>query len=128
MAAIMALNTNAAGPSVQSFLKMDPIAQSKTQIATVLCALLIAGISCYVLLVCNLESQSATVRLRSETPDLVDDREVLRARREENISRKARVAPMRKGKSQTPESGGFPLRASSRESAARARGGKREGP
>src|SRR5690242_13842722 len=128
MAAIMALNTNAAGPRVHSFLKMDPIAQSKTQITAVLRALLIACVPCYVLLVRNLESQPAAVRLRSKTPDLIDNREVLCARREEDISGKAPVAPVCERKSKAPESGGFPLRARSGERAARARGGKREGP
>src|SRR5215472_1470963 len=128
MAAIMALNTSAAGPKVQSFLKMDPIAQSKTKVGSVLRALLIARIPSYVLLVRYLESQPTAVGLRSETPDLVNDCEILSARRKEGVSGKPPVAPMREGKSETAQPRRLPFDTCSRKGAARACGGECEGP
>src|SRR5690242_2113263 len=79
MAAMMALKTKAAGPSLQSFLKMDPIAQSETRVRPVLRTPLIAAESRQILTVCNLQPQSAAVSLRGETTDLIHDGEIFRA-------------------------------------------------
>src|ERR1700745_2050360 len=104
MAAIMAFNTNAAGPSLQSLSKMDPIAQSKTQITAVLRALLIARISSYLLARGGLELPSAAVSLRGETPDLIHDSKVFRTGSEEDISDNASIAPVREWKAEACES------------------------
>src|SRR5215831_18322315 len=104
IAAIMALKTKAAGPSLQSFSKMDPIAHSKHRVSAVLRAFLIGAESCHVLPVCNLQAQSAAVGLRCKTADLIHDREILCPRSKGNISRKAPVAPMCKRKSKARDS------------------------
>ena len=59
----MAFSTNAAGPSLQSFSKMDSIAQSETCVRSVLGAFLIRGVARYVLPGVYLEAQSAPVGL-----------------------------------------------------------------
>jgi hypothetical protein len=46
-----------------------------------------------------LEAQSATVGLRGESPDLIDLREIFRARREEYASGNPLLAPICQGKS-----------------------------
>src|SRR5215472_771931 len=104
MAAIMAFNTNAAGPSLQSLSKMDPIAQSKTQITAVLRALLIARICGYLVARSDLESPAAAVSLRGETPDLIHDSKVFRTGSEEDISENVFIAPVREWKVEACES------------------------
>src|SRR5579863_5600881 len=86
IAAKTAFTTNAAGPSLQNFSKMDSIAHSITHVGLALCPLLIGRIPCHVLASCHSEFQSAAVRLRSEPSDLIDLREVLRASCEERHS------------------------------------------
>src|SRR5712664_5029280 len=100
MAATMAFSTNAAGLRLQSFSKMDAIAQSETRVGPVLCSLLIGRISCHVLPRVQLKSQSAAVCLRSESPNLIYLREVFRARGEEHISGKSPLLPAPQGKSE----------------------------
>src|SRR6266571_4379880 len=101
MATTMAFSTNAAGPSLQSFSKMDPIAQSETRVRAVLGPLLIAGVPGYVLSARNLEFQSTAIGLRSKTPDLIHHGEVFRARGEEDVSGQPPVSPARQGKSKS---------------------------
>src|SRR5579859_378123 len=117
MAAMMALKTNAAGPSLQSFSKMDPIAHSKTGVGAVLRAFLIACKSRQVLPVCNLQPQSAAVSLRRKTSDLIHDREIFCSGGEEDISRKPSVAPVSERKSKACDSRRPPFRIRSRERA-----------
>src|SRR5207249_10372939 len=120
MAAMMALNTNAAGPSLQSFSKMDPIAQSKTGVGPVLRALLIACKSRHVLAVRNLQPQSAAVRLRSEAADSLHDREIVRAGAVRHIPGKPGVAPVCEGYPKACNSRTPPVRVPSLERGPRA--------
>src|SRR5215471_8674574 len=128
IAPTMAFKTKAAGPSLQSFSKMDPIAQSETRVRAVLCSLLIAGEARHVLPRGNLKFQSAAIGLGRKTADLIHDRKILRARRKENVSRQACVSPTRQRKSKPRNSGGPPLCACSGESAVRTCGRNRESP
>src|SRR5579864_1942304 len=128
MAAMMALKTRAAGPSLHNFSKMDPIAQPKTRISPILRTLLIADETSYVLSAVDLEFESSAVGLRGESPDLIDDREVLRACGEEDISGKLSITSPHERKSQPAYSGWLPFRARTGESAARAHSSQRKGP
>src|SRR6267378_3458022 len=120
MATTMACSTNAAGLSLQSLSKMDAIAQSETRVGPVLYSFLIGCVSGYVLAGVQLKSQSATVCLRSESPDLIHLREIFRARGEEYISGKPLLVPMPQGKSKARIAGRAPFSARSRKGAARA--------
>src|SRR6266700_5621553 len=128
MAAMMALKTNAAGPSLQSFSKMDPIAHSKNHVCPVLRSFLVACKSRQVLPVRNLQPQSAAVSLRRKTSNLIHDGKVFRARGKGNISGNLSVAPMRQGKSDACDSRGPPLRIRARKRAPRAGGSEGKGP
>src|SRR5215467_13064900 len=128
IAPTMAFKTKAAGPSLQSFSKMDPIAQSETRVRAVLRALLIAYESRNFLPRGNLEFQTAAIGLCRKTADLIHDRKILRARRKENVSGQAYVSPTRQRKSKPRNSRRPPLCGCSGESAARTRGCHRESP
>src|SRR5437764_8119348 len=113
----MALNTRAAGLNLQSFSKIDVIAQSEGHVGSVLRALLVSDKTGHVLPSGNLIPQSAAVSLRSETSDLVDNREVFRAGCEKQVSRKPSFSPACQGKPQAPNSGRLPFCARTGESA-----------
>src|SRR5882762_227482 len=110
MAATMAFTTNAAGFSLHSLSKMDSITQSEVRIRSVLGALLIRGIACDVLTGVYQDAQSAAIRLRSESPDLVDLCEIFGAGGEKYISGQPPLAPIRKWKPQAHHSGRPPFR------------------
>src|SRR5215470_16111397 len=128
IAPTMAFKTKAAGPSLQSFSKMDPIAQSETRVRAVLCSFLIAGEARHVLTRGHLEFQPAAVSLGRETADLIHDRKILRARSKKNVSGQARVSPALQRECKLRNSGRPPLNACCRESAARTRCCHRESP
>src|SRR5712692_1289483 len=109
MAATMAFSTNAAGPSLHSFSKMDAIAKSETGVRSVLGAFLIRAVDGPILPCRKLKSQSTAVGLRSESPDLIYLRKILRSGGEEYISGQSPFAPMRQRKSQAHNSGRPPL-------------------
>src|SRR5260370_13768178 len=109
MATTIAFSTNAAGPSLHSFSKADSIAPSETGVRSVLRALLVGGEARNVLPRRYLQAQSATVGLRSESSDLIDPREIFRARGEEYASGKPPLAPSRQTKSQARNSGKPPF-------------------
>src|SRR6266851_4047964 len=104
IAATIAFSTKAAGPSLHSFSKMDSIAKPESRIRPVLRPLLIRSVARHILPCRYQETQSATVGLRSESPDLVDLREILCTGREKNISRKTLLVPTRQRKPQARHS------------------------
>src|SRR4029077_14160164 len=110
MATIMAFTTNEAETSLQSFSKMDAIAQSETRIGPVLRPLLIPCVSRHVLPGAQLKPQSAAVRLRRKPSDLINLCEIFRTRGEEYISEQPSVTPVRQRKSQPSNSGRPPFR------------------
>src|SRR5438552_5048130 len=128
MAATMAFSTNAAGPSLQRRSKMDSIAQSEICVRSVLGAFLIRCVSRDVLTGVYLEVQSAPVGLRSESPDLVDLREIFCTGGEKHISRQSPLTPIRQRKSQARQSRRLPLRGGPCKRAASAGGSQRKGP
>src|SRR5713226_8641685 len=93
-ATAMAFSTKAAGPSLQSFSKMDSIAESESCIRSVLGALLIRRVTFHVLPRGYLEPQSTSVGLRGKTPDLSYLCEVFRAGRIECASGEPLRAPI----------------------------------
>src|SRR5579862_1170565 len=127
-AATMAFSTNAAGPSLQSFSKMDAIAHPETRVGLALGPLLVACVPCHVLPGRHLEAQTPAVGLRSEPPDLIRDGEVFRSDGEEDISAKALVPPVFERKSKSCNPGRTPFRTRPRESASRAGPRQGEGP
>src|SRR5258708_40067247 len=110
MAATMALSTNAAGPSRHSFSKMDSIAQSKPGVRSALGPLLERGVPRDVLTGIDLVAQPTPIGLRSESADLINLCEVLRAGGEEYIPRKPLFSPSRERKPQPRHSGRPPFR------------------
>src|SRR5260370_19379168 len=95
MAATMALSTNAAGPSLHSFSKMDSIAKPESRIRPVLRPLLIRRVARHVLSCRQLEAQSAAIGLGRDSPDLVDLREILHAGSEKYTPRNTLFSPSR---------------------------------
>src|SRR5256885_5503300 len=128
MAAKIAFNTIAAGPTLQGFTKMDAIAESKTQIRSVPRAFLIGSVAAQVLPRGHLESQAATIGLRSESADLIHLREVFRASGEKCVRQEALVAPSRQRKRDTRRTRRPPLHAGACKAAARAGGPQRHHP
>lgn len=93
-----------------------------------MCAFLIAGKAGYVVPGIHLEFESATVGLRGEIPDLIDNGKVFCASGEKDMSEELPVTPARQGKAQAPDSRRFPRRAGAGERAAGARSGQGKSP
>src|SRR5258708_1312134 len=89
-ATMMALRTKPAGPRRQILSKMDSIAQSKIGVGSVLRAALQGKTAGDVLLLCKAEAQTAAVRLRGESADLIGTGKVFGARGENDVSRELR--------------------------------------
>src|SRR5260370_40796947 len=86
MAATMAFSTNAAGPSLHSFSKMDAIAQPETRVCPVLRPLLIGRKARHILPRRYLEAQRTTEVLRGKPADLAHLCDIFCAGGEEHIS------------------------------------------
>src|SRR6266849_7354336 len=125
MTAKMAFSTNAAGPSLHNFSKMDSIAEPEGCVRSVLRALLVRAVARHVLSRVDLEPQSTTVGSRGKTPDLIHLCEVFRAGREEHASGEPFRAPTCQRESQTRNFGRAPFGACPREGAPRARPSQR---
>src|SRR5580704_11475995 len=84
----MALAINAAGPMRRRLLKAEGIVQSEIDISSVFAALLVGSVRADTLPRRNGEFQSSAIRLGSETPYLIDAREILNSRSKEDVARK----------------------------------------
>src|SRR5690242_13854504 len=108
MAANMALRTNAAGPSLHNFSKMEAIAEPKAGVGASLRAFLIGGVSSEVLARRHLQAQTAAVGLRGEAADLVDLRKVFGARGEEQMAGEPRLVTAGKREREARGARGLP--------------------
>src|SRR5258708_13013924 len=93
-ATAMAFSTKGAGPSLQSFSKMDSTGESESCVRSALGALLIRRVAFHVLPRGYLEPQSTSVGLRGKTSDLSCLREVFRSGRIERASEEPLRAPI----------------------------------
>src|SRR5260370_22759509 len=107
---------------------MDSIAQSKTGVRSALGPLLERGVPRDVLTGIDLVAQPTPIGLRSESADLINLCEVLRAGGEEYIPRKPLFSPSRERKPQPRHSGKPPFRTRSSKRAACASGSQRQRP
>src|SRR5258708_39611356 len=92
-ATMMALRTKPAGPSRQILSKMDSIAQSKIGIGSVSRAALQGNTARDVLPLGKAEAQTAAVRLRGESADLIGAGEIFGAGGENDVSGELRCFP-----------------------------------
>src|SRR5260370_42108961 len=127
-ATAMAFSTKGAGPSLQSFSKLESRGESESCVRSALGALLIRRVAFHVLPRGYLEPQSTSVGLRGKTPDLSYLCEVFRAGRIERASGEPLRAPIRQWEFQARDSRRAPFGVCSREGATRTRRSQRYRP
>src|SRR5690242_157944 len=127
-AATIAFTTNVAGPSFASASKTDAIAESKTCLRPSLRPLLVRRVRRRFLSAAKPPLQLAAVRLRREASNLVDLREILRSRREEDSAACGSAAPSQQRKIEFSQPGGFPFRSGVRKMASCLRHSRRPRP
>src|ERR1700730_10370430 len=115
----MAVATNAAGPGNRSLLKAEPITQSEIRVGSALAALLVRSVRADVLARRYGKPQSCAEGLRGKASDLIDAREVLRARCKKDVARKLLVFSPQDRESQARNFRGAPLGANAWEGASR---------
>src|ERR1700726_920325 len=98
---MIAFTTKAAGPSLRNVSKADAIGKSKTCLSPVLRSLLTGCEARHILARRQLQTQTATVRVRRKLPDLIHLREIFCPHRVEDISTQAALVPSGDRKSES---------------------------